>query len=408
MSKKRLIIILTSIVITIIAIAAVLHFFGERQLLVSVIAGDTNQTYNNEFDYKIIKKVNNGYDSNYLVSPLSMGFALSMLNEGANEITKEEIDNLLGNYQLLRVNNIKDRIGIANAIFINNSYKNKINKEYKDTLNSKYGAEIIFDSFNGPKKVNEWVNKKTFKMIPNTLDRLDASNVFVLVNTIAIDLEWEKEFNKNATHSQEFNLNDGSVMNSAMMSASNNVSYIKSDNAQGIIKKYKSYDEESHLEYIAILPNGDTKEYINNFNDDEYKKLLKSERKADGKELTVNYDLPKYTYDFKYSNFKTDLIDLGIKSAFGPNANFAKISNELSLYVDDAIHKTHIEVSEKGTKAAAVTAITTKNFAAVVEENEVINISFDKPFIYIIKDSRYDNIWFFGTVYEPMKWEDNK
>jgi serpin B len=375
--------------------------------MVSVIAG-TNETTNNEFDYKIIKKVNSGYNDNYLISPLSMGFALSMLNEGAAGITREEIDNLLGNYQLLRVNNIKDRIGIANALFINNIYKKDINKDYKDKLESRYGAELIYDNFNGPKTVNNWVNKKTFKMIPNALERLDNSNVLVIVNTIAIDLEWKKAFDEDNTRKQDFTLIDGSKMNSAMMHESNNVSYIKSDRAQGIIKDYKSYDEESNLEYIAILPNGDINEYINNFDNEEFDKLLDSRRQADDKRLVVNYALPKYTYDFDYKNFKNDLISLGMVSAFGNKANFSDISETVGMYVDQAIHKTHIEVSEKGTKAAAVTAITTKEFSAAVGDPTVINITFDKPFIYIIKDRRYQNIWFFGVVYKPMKWEDNK
>ena len=408
MSKKILIIILSSIVITIIAILLFLHFWGEKQSIVHVIAGQNGTQRDNEFDYKIIKKVNSGYNENYLVSPLSMGFALSMLNEGAYGVTREEIDNLLGNYQLLSVNNIKDRIGIANALFINNIYKKEINKEYKDILESRYGAELIYDNFNGPKTINNWVNKKTFKMIPKTLDRLDNSNILVIVNTIAIDLEWKKAFEKDNTRKQDFTLADGTKMDSAMMHESNNVTYIKSDKAQGIIKDYKSYDEESDLEYIAILPNGDINEYINNFDSEEFDKLLSSVRYADGKSLTVNYGLPKYTYDFNYKNFKNDLISLGMESAFNEKANFSNISETVGMYVDQAIHKTHIEVSEKGTKAAAVTAITTKEFSAAIDNSEVININYDKPFIYIIKDSRYKNIWFFGVVYEPMKWEDNK
>ena len=45
----------------------------------------------------------------------------------------------------------------------------------------------------------------------------------------------------------------------------------------------------------------------------------------------------------------------------------------------------------------------------MIEETpkKVINIEFDKPFIYIIKEKNSNNIWFFGTVYEPMKAEDN-
>jgi len=44
---------------------------------------------------------------------------------------------------------------------------------------------------------------------------------------------------------------------------------------------------------------------------------------------------------------------------------------------------------------------------AILEQKKIIEIKFNKPFIYIIKDKNSDNIWFFGTVFEPMKWEDN-
>ena len=407
MNKKRLIIILCSVLITVILIIFGLQFFGEKQGMVSVIAGDNNTVTDNNFDYKIIHKVNNESNSNYLVSPLSIGYALSMLNEGADGITKEEIDKLLSNYQLLKINNVKDRIGIANALFINDFYKKKIDKNYKDTLTEKYDAELIFDDFSSPKNVNNWISKKTFKMIPRALEQLDSDDVLVLVNTIAINLEWEHEFKKENTHKQVFNKIDGSSIYSAMMSASNKVNYIKSDKAQGIVKSYKSYDDSSNLEYIAILPDGDIKEYVNNFDEEEFKKLFDSRRYANGESLTVNYNLPKYTYDFGLY-LKKDLIELGMGSAFDERANLSKISKEMHLLVDDVIHKTHVEVAEEGTKAAAVTAITFKNTAVSHDEKEIINIDFDRPFVYIIKDVKYDNIWFFGVVYEPMKWEDNK
>ena len=408
MDKKKLIIILSSIVFAIILIGLYIHFFGEKTNIVSVIAGDNSTISDNSFDYKIIHKVNEGYDTNYLISPLSIGYAFSMLNEGAKDNSKKQIDEVLSDYNLLKVNNVKDRIGVANALFINNNAKKDINKDYIDKLESKYGAEIIFDKFSSPKNVNDWVNKKTFKMIPITLDHLDPSVVLVLVNTVAINLEWEKEFKKDNTHNQEFTKIDGNKIDSAMMRASNDVKYIKSDKAQGIIKNYKTYDDSSNLEYIAILPEGDIKEYVSSFDNQEYETLLSSQRNADGKSLTVNYNLPKYNYDFKYENIKKDLYDLGIKDVFGLDSNLKGISENLYLYVDEVVHKTHIEVEEKGTKAAAVTAITVKNFAAVAEEHEVIDINFDKPFVYIIRDRKYKNIWFFGVVYEPMKWEDNK
>ena len=125
----------------------------------------------------------------------------------------------------------------------------------------------------------------------------------------------------------------------------------------------------------------------------------------------INYSIPKYTYDFDYKQFQDDLKSLGMINAFNENnADFSKMLNEnslLNLYISKSIHKSHIELSENGTKAAAVTIFIMDKATGMIGD-ETINIKFNKPFIYIIKEKNNDNIWFFGTVYEPIKWEDNK
>ena len=86
-------------------------------------------------------------------------------------------------------------------------------------------------------------------------------------------------------------------------------------------------------------------------------------------------------------------------------ANFNYLAPD--IYVSDAIHKSHIELSESGTKAAAVTIFTFDKNAIIEKTKETINISFNKPFLYLIKEKNNNNIWFAGIVYEPMKFEDN-
>ena len=76
-----------------------------------------------------------------------------------------------------------------------------------------------------------------------------------------------------------------------------------------------------------------------------------------------------------------------------------------NVYVSKSVHKSHIEVDEKGTKASAVTYFgMDKNSASV--DKEYFNIKFDKPFVFIIKDSDSNEILFFGVVYEPIKYND--
>ena len=373
------------------------------------------------FDYKIIKEVNKNYSENYLVSPLSMAYALTILKEGAKNNTKSQLSILLNNYQLKNTYEIKDKISIANALFIKESEKENIYSNYITKVKNTYNSEIIFDDFSSPKTINDWVYKKTYKMIEKTVDYLSPESVLAIVNAIAIDVEWKNKFECERTHEDEFTLYNNKTMKTPMMNSSDDVYYIESDKAKGIIKDYKIYDKKTgeavyepnnntvELEYIAILPNGDIKDYVNKLDNTELTKLINSKKQANDK-LSINYSIPKYTYDFDYSKFKQSLVDLGASDMFeGGIADFTNMADKrLGLFVSQAIHKTHIEFSENGTKAAAVTAIIMDKNAIMIEPKEEINIKFNKPFVYIIKEKNSNNIWFFGTVYEPMKWEDNK
>ena len=106
---------------------------------------------------------------------------------------------------------------------------------------------------------------------------------------------------------------------------------------------------------------------------------------------------------------------MGIKKAFDEEeADFSKIITKENLnklgkeniYVSDAIHKTYIDLNEKGTKAAAVTYFGIRATSGV-ESYETVEIKFDRPFIYMIRDTETKEILFLGSVYEPNKWNGN-
>ncbi len=320
-----------------------------------------------------------------------------MVKDAAGGNTYDELQNVLGDYNAPKIQNVKDKIGIANSIFINEKFEKDVKKEYKELISNKYNGDVIIDPFTKPDNINKWISEKTFNMINDVLKEVNPNMATMLINALAIDVEWSKQFEEYATQSEDFTLNNGSKMKTAMMHQTDNCSYIESKNAKGIVKNYKNY-EANELEYIAIIPNRNIKDYLNKFNEDELKTLLSSEQKP-GSELEINLSLPKYTYDYTYNDFTNDLKSLGIKEAFTENANFEKMLEK--AFISQAIHKTHIELSESGTKAAAVTALVMdKNAAYYMDEKQQINITFDKPFIYIIKDKNNDNIWFFGTIYK--------
>ena len=75
-----------------------------------------------------------------------------------------------------------------------------------------------------------------------------------------------------------------------------------------------------------------------------------------------------------------------------PFSNEADFTNMLEnggneAYIGKIIHKTHIEVDRKGTKAAAATIVDMRVKGAIMMPDEVIYIYLDKPFVYAIVDN---------------------
>ena len=169
---------------------------------------------------------------------------------------------------------------------------------------------------------------------------------------------------------------------------------------QNIIK----YSIENNYLHINKKIIGD----LSNINDETLKEI-DNNSKALNENEKIHLSLPMFKYDYEIPDFIEILNNLGVTNVF--NQNVADLSNMIkskheNFYVNQAIHKTHIDLNEKGTKAAAVTAFMIDKSSAMIEQEEkIIEIKFDKPFAYIIRDAKTKEILFFGVVYEPVKWE---
>ena len=412
-----------NVIILCIILAIILTFIGV--IIINKVENKEVTSKNDEFEYttgefnfNLIKTINASTKSNYLISPYSIEMALSMLKSGAKGNTYDEIAKAIGSRNINDVT-IKNHVNIANAAFIKNKYQKYVKKDYQNALKNKYNSEILYDEFKTPKVINDWVNDKTNGMIPSILNNIDDSFALGLANALAIDVEWYNPFDCNQTVSQGFTKLDGKTIPVEMMHKTlkyDSYKYIANGNALGVIIPYKKYDkvtgeekyaDGTNLEFIAILPNDNVNEYINNLTNNELNKLLSTAREVNS-DFEIKLSLPRFKYDFELTNFKDVLMKLGIKDAFNEEkADFTNIMERNSetgnLYVGSAIHKTHIDLNEKGTKAAAVTYFGMYTSGIVIEK-ESVNIIFNKPFIYIIRDSKTNEMLFFGVVYEPNKW----
>lgn len=366
----------------------------------------------NNFNTLLIEEYHNSLEKeeNYMISPYSLEFVLAMIRDGASGRTYEELNNLVPERDI-KTFNVKERINIANALFIKN--KVVVKDDFKKLMSKKYKSQILYDEFVTPDVINDWANEETYGMIPKVLDQINPEFIFGLGNATAIDVEWQSKFKCYNTKLEKFNKYDGSKIDVAMMRQyyESGASYYKDQNATYVSLPYRAYnelgeydgEEGTQLEFIGILPE-DVDYYINSFDYNEFISNLGEFRKADDS-FHINLSLPKFKYEYDVEGLTSVLTNLGLKETLSSKPNFEKIA-DYDMSISNFVQKTFIELSESGTKAAAVTVVTFETNAIVPTKPEVVDVTFDKPFIYIIKDKNSDELLFFGVVYSPTEYKD--
>ena len=451
-----------------------------------------------DFDLRFLQLENER--KNKIYSPLSIKYALAMLNEGTEGESKEQILNLIGDYKPNKYVNSAN-MSLANALFIRDSYKNSVKETFVNNLKNKYNADVEYDSFTSAKKMNSWISNKTLKRIDNMLDDSSVNEVdFALVNAVAIDMEWENKFLENnytATDyrhekyswmapkdllSSDFEGVKNKISGMGIIASVNNYDivntlgednirktvgdafrkylnegdyasyYLEGKNIETAVKEYlDSYMEEieknyksvdkntdfyvyqdekvksfakdlkeyngTTLQYVAIMPEENLDKYISNITAEEINKIIgnlkdinKRENFKEGVITQVVGYIPKFKFDYDLNLIK-DLNDMGVKDIFDENkANLKGITDE-KAYINQAKHKANIEFTQDGIKAAAATFIGGAGAGEMFDylydvPVEKIDLTFDKPYMFVIRNKETGEVWFAGTVYEPLSLED--
>jgi len=202
------------------------------------------------------------------------------------------------------------------------------------------------------------------------------------------------------------------------ISSSTDFEFYTDEDTKVFAKDLKTYNDTT-LQYIGIMPTTKTlSDYIKNTNAEKLNTLignLKSIKLAnfkDGVITRITGYVPMFKFDYKL-NLVKDLNTLGITDVFDKEkANLSKLSSA-DAYINDARHQANIEFSNEGIKAAAATSMGGAGsvgcwfdyrFDVPVEE---IDLTFDKPYMFIIRDKNSGEVWFMGSVYEPTKFTPN-
>jgi len=370
-----------------------------------------------DFDFSFLKLENK--KKNMLYSPLSIKYALNMLQEGASNNTYTEINKLIGNESLTKYTSIDKNLSFANGLFIRDTFYEHVLTEYINTLKEKYEAEVIEDEFKDANNVNQWIEDKTLGIIKKMLKDDIVQNplsVMILINALAIDMEWDSKFSYRSTWGENFYKDDGEIIKATTMYKGKvrdrGISFYLDDDLTVLTMNLKKYKDQQ-LEFMAIMPKEDLSGFVNNVTKEQISKIDENLIMSNQTEYGINVEIPKFKFNYDLE-LKKDLKKLGINDAFTRFvADFSKMavahSPEEELYVSDALHKADIEFTEDGVKAAAVTVfIMTAAGAAMPLPSYPIDVHIDKPFMFIIRDKATKDIWFTGTVYEPNLWENDK
>ncbi|MBU1200928.1 MAG: serpin family protein [Nanoarchaeota archaeon] len=405
------------VIIGLIAVLSILLFGCEKQVEMNDV-GSTLEgvnsvvNANNQFAFDLYSQYKSG-EENIFFSPYSISAAFAMTYEGARDDTADEIqkvfylqkDDTMRRSSFAKIYNDinkgnKDyKLSTANALWAQKDYA--FLDEYFEVIGQHYGGKVTNLDFVGKTEesrqtINRWVEDETNDKIKDLIPvgALDSMTRLVLTNAIYFKGDWTKQFEKKNTRDEDFRVNQGLIVKAPMMSLTGKeakFNYTETDDVQVLEMAYKGGD----LSMIVILPKTDDLEIIEESIDAtkvvEWKGLLREQR--------VDVYFPKFKFETTYSMAET-LANMGMPTAFTDSADFSGMTGKKDLMISKVIHKAFVEVDEKGTEAAAATAIIMQ-VTSIQNPTPIPIFRADHPFIFLIQDKATGEILFLGRVSDP-------
>jgi serpin B len=376
-------------------------------------------------------------EGNVCLSPYSIQSALGMTYLGASGVTQEEMARVLHfptdkqalgeSFNALKlaleeaqkdserkVANAKKFGGPSEAMTLrvaNRLYGKKgydFRKPFLAEVQSYFGAPLqpmnfVKNPAGATKEINDWVAKETQERIRDLItDELSADTRLVLVNALYFKAAWSREFEASATAPKPFHVNGGKqTVDVPTMQSDLNMRYYKGRGFQAVTRSYVG--DQLHL--LLIVP--DSVGGISGVEAKLTPEMLLACARAESQEVVLH--LPKFKIPPPTLQLGDMLQKMGMTTAFDvpkESANFDAMAvkgPEEYLYISKVFHKTFLELDEKGTEAAAATAVVMmpKPMAIAPERPKPIEIKADRPFIFAIQHAASGACLFLGRVGDP-------
>jgi serpin B len=286
------------------------------------------------------------------------------------------------------------RLNIVNAIWGQKDYE--FLSAFLDVLAENYGAGLrILDFITETEKsrlaINDWVSDQTEGRIEDLIPpgAIGALTRLVLTNAIYFNAAWEYPFDEDMTADGPFYLLDGGQVTVPMMKQTESFGYTEGEGYQAIELPY----DGGELSMVVLLPkSGQFQAFEETLNAQQVDAIIS------GLQATqVGLTMPQFEFDSEFS-LKDTLADMGMPIAFTGGADFSGMTGNRELAISDVVHKAFVAVDEAGTEAAAATAVIMRLTAL---PDPPVEVTIDRPFIFLIRDIDTGTILFLGRVINP-------
>lgn len=367
----------------------------------------------NEFGFDLLRVAAEDPDGkNVAISPFSIHDALSMAANGADGDTLDQMRSTLALDQLTEqdsntswanlIAHLEEATGtveVANSLWLDDDYQ--FYQEFLDTDRSYFGAELRtldLQAKEAINTINQWVSDNTHGKIPEILDEAGAPDAMCLVNAVYLKGDWSVPFNADNTQNEPFTTAAGDSVKVPTMHRDFQMDYAETDEYQVVSLGYS----EGDLTMYVMLPAKDSSldELAGSISAEELRSLRKNVASHAG-----HLALPRFTIEYG-RDLTSDLDALGMVDAFSPGmADFSRMGDPRNqLYIGKVNHRAYVAVDEKGTEAAAATAV--GMFAAAIGPTEVdtpFEMICDRPFLTLIVDNASGAVLFSTLVRDPRE-----
>ncbi|KFP88735.1 Alpha-1-antiproteinase, partial [Acanthisitta chloris] len=362
---------------------------------------------NADFAFQFFKEVTlEAPNKNIFFSPVSISAAFAMLALGARSATQTQIlEGLAFNLTEIQEKEIHEgfhnllhmlshpeggvQLDMGNAIFVTERLKPL--KTFLDDAKALYQLETYTTDFKNPteaeKQINDYIEKKTHGKITNLVNNMDPQTLMLLASFVFFKGNWEKPFKPEHTEEREFFVDAETTVKVPMMYQMGRFDFY--------------FDEDLSCTVVRLNYNGSATAFLVLPAKGKMKKL----EQALDKETIQHWSdhlfqsrmslyLPKFSVSGRYE-ISDILSKMGMVDVFTNQADLSGITGTQDLKVSRAVHQAALDVDERGTEAAAATAV------EIMPVSIPPTIEFNRPFLMLIFDRDTNSTLFIGKIVNP-------